>query len=134
MEYNPYNDHLLAIYEESFRNHWDLPALTEYGSDETMTYGDLARRIARLHLFFKTIGIRPGDKVALVGKNSSTWVVIFMGTITYGATIVPILQDFNPHDAQHIINHSEASLLFVSQSLWETYEFDELPELRAVIS
>ncbi len=129
-----YDDHILKIYQNSFRNNWDLPALTDYGSQEVMTYADFARRIARLHLFYRQMGLKPGDHVALLGKNSASWVVMFIGTITYGATIVPILADFNPHDAQHIVNHSDARVLFVNSSIWETLEFEEMPELKAAVS
>lgn len=129
-----YDDHILKIYQNSFRNNWDLPALTDYGSQEVMTYADFARRIGRLHLFYRQIGLKPGDHVALLGKNSASWVVMFIGTITYGATIVPILADFNPHDAQHIVNHSDARVLFVNSSIWETLDFEEMPELQAVVS
>lgn len=129
-----YDDHILKIYQNSFRNNWDLPALTDYGSQEVMTYADFARRIARLHLFYRQIGLKQGDHVALLGKNSASWVVMFIGTITYGATIVPILADFNPHDAQHIVNHSDARVLFVNSSIWETLDFEEMPELQAVVS
>ena len=129
-----YPENILETYQESFRESWDLPALTDFGSEEVLTYADLSRRIARVHLFYKQMGIAPGDKVALLGKNSATWVMFFMATITYGATIVPILSDFNSHDSQHIVNHSEATLLIVSQSVWETYDFDEMPQLRAVLS
>lgn len=129
-----YDDHILKIYQNSFRNNWDLPALTDYGSQEVMTYADFARRIARLHLFYRQMGLKPGDHVALLGKNSVSWVVMFIGTITYGATIVPILADFNPHDAQHIVNHSDARVLFVNSPIWETLEFEEMPELKAAVS
>lgn len=129
-----YDDHILKIYQNSFRNNWDLPALTDYGSQEVMTYADFARRIARLHLFYRQIGLKPGDHVALLGKYSASWVVMFIGTITYGATIVPILADFNPHDAQHIVNHSDARVLFVNSSIWETLDFEEMPELKAAVS
>lgn len=129
-----YDDHILKIYQNSFRNNWDLPALTDYGSQEVMTYADFARRIARLHLFYRQIGLKPGDHVALLGKNSASWVVMFIGTITYGATIVPILADFNPHDAQHIVNHSDARVLFVNSFIWETLDFEEMPELKAAVS
>lgn len=129
-----YDDHILKIYQNSFRNNWDLPALTDYGSQEVMTYADFARRIARLHLFYRQIGLKPGDHVAILGKNSASWVVMFIGTITYGATIVPILADFNPHDAQHIVNHSDARVLFVNSPIWETLDFEEMPELQAVVS
>ena len=70
MEEKYYHDHLLKVYQESFRNNWDLPALTEYGADEVLSYGEMARRIARFHLFFKQIGLKHGDKVALLGKYS----------------------------------------------------------------
>lgn len=129
-----YPEDLLTVYQNSFRNYWALPALTEYGSQEILTYGEFARRIARIHIFYQQMGLRRGDKVALLGRNSATWVTFFMATITYGATIVPILSDFNANDSQHIINHSEATLLIVANSIWETLDFEQLPMVRAVLS
>lgn len=129
-----YQQDILKIYERSFRENWSLPALTEYGSDEVLSYGEMARRIARIHLLYKQMGVKPGDKVALLGKNSATWVICFMATITYGATIVPILADFNARDAQHIINHSDASVLFVGNALWDACDFEQMPRLKTVIS
>lgn len=134
MDCNYYQENLLAVYQQSFRHNWSLPALAEYGSNEVLNYGEFARRIARIHMFYSQIGVRPGDKVAVMGKNSVTWVIVYMATITYGATIVPILADFNPNDAMHIVNHSGSKVLFLSQSIWETFDFDELPGLMAVIS
>lgn len=110
-----------------------MPALTDYGG-KTMTYGNLAKRIARLHLFYELAGIKPGDKIALMGRNSVNWVVIFMGTLTYGAVIVPILNEFNPVDAQNIINHSDANTLFVNEGIWEKMNHDEMPEINCVVS
>ncbi len=132
-DYSEYSD-LLTIYRQSWIDNFSLPALTDYGSGKTLTYGEMARRIARLHLFYKHLGIRPGDKIALLGKNTTNWVIDFMGTITYGAVIVPILHDFNHVDAQHIINHSDAMVLFVSDSIWESLDFEEMPGLRCVVS
>lgn len=129
-----YPEDLLTVYQNSFRNYWALPALTEYGSQEILTYGEFARRIARIHIFYQQMGLRRGDKVALLGRNSATWVTFFMATITYGATIVPILSDFNANDSQHIINHSEATLLIVANSIWETLDYEQLPMVRAVLS
>ena len=132
-DYSEYSN-LLTIYKQSWIDNFSLPALTDYGSGKTLSYGEMARRIARLHLFYRQLGIRPGDKIALLGKNTTNWVIDFMGTITYGAVIVPILHDFNPADAQHIINHSDALVLFVSDSIWENLNFDEMPALRCVVS
>ncbi len=129
----PFND-LLAIYQTSFADNFSLPALTDYATGKTSTYGDVARRIARLHLFFELTGVRPGDKVALLGRNTPNWVITFMATITYGAVIVPVLNDFSGADAQNIINHSDAVMLFAADSLFAALDFDAMPQIRAVIS
>jgi long-chain acyl-CoA synthetase len=129
----PFND-LLKLYETSFIDNYTLPALTDYQTGKTLTYGQFAEAIAKLHIFYQIAGVRPGDKIALLGKNTPTWVIIFIGTITYGATIVPILQDFNPKDATHIINHSNAVILFINNSIMANLNFDELTDLRCAIS
>lgn len=126
---------LAEIYAESFKNNWSLPALTDYGvKNSTITYGDLARRIARLHILFRHTGIKQGDKIAVMGRNQVTWVTVFIATVTYGAVIVPVLAEFSPTDATHIINHSEARLLFIGDNLFENFEFEKLPMVMAAIS
>ena len=125
---------LNEIYASSFRDNWTLPAITDYGTGKTYLYSDLSYEIAKIHMTYELAGITPGDKVALIGKNSPGWIMVFIATITYGATIVPILQEFNPTDAQHIVNHSGSVMLFVENNIWETFEFEKMPRLRGVIS
>lgn len=130
-----YEEDLLDIYARSFRENWDLPALSTYGSqDPVLTYGDFAEKVARIHLYYEYAGIKPGSKVALLGKNTVSWVTVYMATVTYGAVIVPILADFNVADAQHIINHSGAELLLVQEDKWEQMDFTELKYVNAAIS
>lgn len=124
----------IKIYERSFIENWELPALTDYPTGKTITYGELAEVIAQTHLFFESIGLKPGNKIALCGKDSVDWVKIYMATITYGAVIVPILPEFNPVDITHIINHSEAQLLFISDHIWEHIEPEKLLNVKAAIS
>ncbi|MCH5230690.1 MAG: AMP-binding protein [Muribaculaceae bacterium] len=123
----------IKLYENSFKDNWELPALSNYGGPR-QTYGEMAEEIAKIHMLFESLGVKQGDKIALCGKDSATWVKIFMGTITYGAIIVPILSDFNPVDVTHIVNHSEACLLFVSDHIWEHIEPDKLLNVKGVIS
>ena len=125
---------LLNIYATSFRNNWDLPALSDYMTPTTFTYGEMAEKIAQTHLLFELYGVKPGDKVALLGKNAAKWVVAYMATLTYGTVVVPILPDFNPQDAQHIINHSDSVLLFANDNLFENLDFDKMPEIKMAIS
>lgn len=124
----------IKIYETSFIENWDLPALSNYVSGKTMTYGDMARSIAMIHLFYKSIGLRKGAKIALCGKDSPEWVLIYMATVTYGAVIVPILAEFNPVDITHIVNHSEADLLYVNNSIWDSIEADRLLNVKGALS
>lgn len=127
-------ERLLEIYAQSFKDNWELPALTNYITKKTITYGEFAKSIARYHILFKECGINQGDKIALLGKNTPEWIQIFFATITYGAVIVPVLNEFNPQDAQHIVNHSDSVLLFTNQHIWESIEFENLPKVKAVFS
>ena len=127
-------ENLIRMYEESFRAHRELPALTDYFKGETFSYYEMAKEIAKLHLFFKKAEIRRGDKIALVGRNNPRWCITYLATITYGAVIVPILQDFAPADIVHIVNHSESHLLFVGDNYWDIIEEDEIARIDAVLS
>ena len=116
----------IKIYEDSFRNNWQLPALTDYKVDSTYTYGELAREIARLHILFSELNIEKGDKIALISKNHSSWPILFMATITYGAVIVPILHEFNSESMEHIVDHSDSKLLFVNDPIWEKIDKENI--------
>lgn len=124
----------VKYFERSFQEHWELPAVTDYGTDVTLTYGQLAINIEKLHILFKECGIKKNDKIAVMGRNNSNWVTVYLATITYGAIIVPILQDFRANDAIHIINHSGSKLLFISDINWEGIELDQIPRVLASIS
>ena len=125
---------LIKIFEQSFRDNSNLPALSDYFKKETLTYFDVAQDVAKLHLMFKEAGIERGDKIALIGRNNTRWCVSYLATITYGAVIVPILQDFNPNDVVNIINHSESKLLFLGDNFWDDLEGDQIPTIKAVFS
>ena len=127
-------ENFIKLYEHSFRENWDLPCYTNYGENESYTYGEVAQEIARLHLIFKYCQLRRGDKIAVIGKNNARWCIAYMATITYGGIVVPILQDFNPNDVHHIVNHSESTFLFTSDAIWEHLEEERLTGLRGVFS
>lgn len=117
---------LIQLYEDSFKKNWDMPALTDYKGGTSYTYGELAEKIAELHLLFTELQIQKGDTISLIGRNHSSWSLVFMATITYGAVIVPILHEFNPESIEHIIAHSDSKLVFVSESLWSTLDSEQI--------
>ena len=125
---------LIKIYEQSFRNNREMAALTDYFKGETFSYYEVAKEVAKLHLLFREAGIEKGDKIALIGRNNTRWCISYIATITYGAVIVPILQDFNPNDVINIVNHSESRLLFMGDNFWDDIEGDQIPDIEAVFS
>ena len=127
------HDSLNSYFQAAVREYWDLPSLTDFGGS-TMTYKDVARKIAKLHLLFENVGIKPGDKVALCAKNSSMWCVSFIGALTYGAVIVPILSDFKPDNVQHLINHSDAKLVIIDENVWDELNPEGMPSLLGALS
>lgn len=127
-------ENFIKIYEDSFKKNWELPALTDYSKNTTFTFADVAREIARIHILFEECQVRRGDKIALIGKDSSRWCITYMAAVTYGAIIVPILQDFHSNDIHHIINHSESTFLFVSDRIWDSLEEEKIETVRGVFS
>ena len=124
----------IKLYEESFAHNFDLPALSDYTSDVSYTYGEMARQIARLHLLYEAAGVKKGDKIAVFGKNSSNWCVGFMSVITYGAVSVPVLADFKPADAHTIISHSDAVMLLVDSQTMNGLSEEKMKNLKSILS
>lgn len=122
----------IAFVEKSIKENWDLDALTDYKS-ATLQYKDVARKIEKLHILLAESGIKPGDKVAVCGRNSSHWGVAFLAILTYGAVAVPILHEFKADNIHNIVNHSEARLLFVGDMVWEALNEAEMPLLEGII-
>ncbi|MDR1764367.1 MAG: AMP-binding protein [Dysgonamonadaceae bacterium] len=129
-----YTDNFVKTYEESFRRNFELPALSDYGTDISFTYKELAVEIEKLHILFEEYSVGEGEKIALIGKNSSYWGVIYLATMTYGAVVVPILQDFPPDDVHHIIEHSGATLFFVSEAIMKNLDRKKMPGLRELFT
>ena len=122
----------IAFIEDSIKKNWDSDALTDY-KGATLQYNDVARKIEKIHIVFEQVGIKPGDKIAVCGRNSSHWGVTFLATLTYGAVIVPILHEFKADNVHNIVNHSEARLLFVGDMVWENLNEEEMPNLEGII-
>jgi long-chain acyl-CoA synthetase len=123
----------VEMLEGSLRTNWDLPALSDY-KEEAIHYGRLADRILWLHSFYGACGIKRGDKIALLGRNSANWGVVYLATVSYGAVIVPILPDFHTSDCHHIINHADNRLLFVADAIYEKLDEGQMPLLEGIIS
>ncbi|MBR2359006.1 MAG: AMP-binding protein [Bacteroidaceae bacterium] len=119
-------------FEASFKENWDRPAISNYHG-ATYHFRDLARKIAKLHIIFEESGLEKGDKVAICSRNQANWVVAFLSAMTYGAVPVPLMHEFKPSNIHHLVNHSEAKVLFVDDVIWEHIIESEMPALQAII-
>ena len=127
-------DNLIRMYETSFREYRELPALTDYFKNETFSYYEVAKEVAKLHMLFSKTGLKKGERIALVGRNNPRWVITYIASLTYGAVIVPLLQDFNDNDINHIISHCEAKLVFAGDIHWDMIDENQLKNVKAVFS
>jgi long-chain acyl-CoA synthetase len=123
----------LDLIEQSVRNHWEMPAMTDY-QGKTFYYKDFAREIDRLHEYFKEAGIQRGDKISICGKNSARWAISFFATLTYGAVAVSILHEFDRNSIQFIVNHSDSKMLFADENIWSEIDPRSIPMVGAIFS
>ena len=120
------------LYQEAFKKNWDRPAISNY-QGVTLHYRDVARRIAKMHIMFEECGLEKGDKVAICSRNQANWAVAFLSAMTYGAVPVPLLHEFKSSNIHHLVNHSEAKILFVDDVIWEGLTETEMPDVHAII-
>jgi|PersoiStandDraft_1058852.scaffolds.fasta_scaffold01263_4 long-chain acyl-CoA synthetase len=126
-------ENLVGLIGESVRRNWTRPALADW-EGRALSYGQAADEIMRLHEVFRICHVGPGDKIALLGRNSASWAVVWLASVTYGAVVVPILPDFRPDDVHHIVNHSDAVLFFVADALLAPLDAKKLRDVAAVFS
>ena len=127
------HDKLIGLYSASFRENWSKSAFSDFQGSST-TYGEAAQIIHQIHCYFSESGIRKGDKVAVLGRNSSNWAIAFLAVSGYGGVAVPILPDFNPDDIVHILDHSESLFLFAADNLFDKLDTRKMKGIKGVVS
>ncbi len=126
-------ENLVEMFENSIKTNWEKMAFSDF-KEKTMTFAEVGDRVAYLHQLFKKIGVKKQDKIALLGRNSSHWCVVYIAAVTYGAVIVPILPDFHKDDKHHIINHSDSILLFCAKKIYEELDTSLLKDIKGLLA
>lgn len=117
----------------SFNKYWNNTAYSDYPG-ENLTFGEVAEKVVQLHILFQELGINPGDRIAICGKNCTNWAVAFLAITTYGTVAVPLLHEYTPSTISYILDHSESRLLFVSDKIGRSLEPLELTSTEAIVS
>jgi len=105
-----------AMLQASFRDFADNQSLI-FAGEENRTYKQLEIEVKKAALQLQSIGVKKGDKVAILSLNMPQWGVAFFATCVIGAVVVPILPDFHPNEIKNIIQHADVSVIYVSESL-----------------
>lgn len=125
----PYGERSLNyIIENAIKKNWERLAFADIGGNN-YKFSETAELIEKLHILFEAADVKPGDKVALCGKNSSAWAMTFIACLTYGAVAVPILHEFKPDSVHNLVNHSDAKLLFADKAILDKLDQEKLPNL-----
>lgn len=124
-------ENLVNYFQTAIKENYDVSALSDYNG-KTYSYGEIAENIQKLHIIFEKTNIKKGDKIALIGKNSANWGIVYLAVVTYGAVIVPILPDFIPKDIHYIVNHSESKVLFAASNIFSKLDMKKMSELQYV--
>lgn len=125
--------HYLEYLQNTIVNKWDSLAMKDLDGNTSYTYGEIANEIARLHLTFRELGIKEGDKIALCGRNCANWGLTFLAIETYKAIAVSILPDFTAEGVHALVNHSEAKLLYIGPNVLRKVDVKEMPNLTAMV-
>jgi len=102
----------------SFTSFSELPALG-FVDQKPLSYDDLRLLVERQSFRFAKLGIKPGDKIAIVGTSSPNWVIAYFSILCYGAVAVPVLPDFTAQEIENVLIHSESRMVFVSSKLFK---------------
>ena len=117
--------HFLSYVDESIKANWTRPALSNYGAN-TLTYGDVASEIEKMHILFEKCGITKGEKIALCAKNCAEWCVAYFAIVSYDAVCVPLLPDFLPKNIVDLTRLSDSRLLMVDKNIMGNLERDKV--------
>ncbi|MBP1663637.1 MAG: AMP-dependent synthetase and ligase [Bacteroidetes bacterium] len=123
---------LQRIINKSVQKYAGLPAVS-FVDGTPMSYSKLGLKINETASLLSSLGLRKGDKVALLGHNMPNWVIAYFSVVSQGMVIVPILPDFSESEIRNVIEHSESKVLFVSDRLTSRIENMEIPGLKARI-
>ncbi|WP_119460310.1 AMP-dependent synthetase/ligase [Rhodospirillaceae bacterium SYSU D60014] len=107
------------------------------GVFQPITYGEAAQQVKLFARGLRDLGIRPGDRVALISENRPEWLVADMAIMTAGAITVPTFTTNTTADHQYILAHSGARAAIVStRTIAKTLlpAAIEAPELEFVVS
>jgi long-chain acyl-CoA synthetase len=120
--------------------HPDRPALVIADTGEVLTYGELDQASNRMAHLFRSFGLKPGDRIAILLKNSLDFPIAYWGAQRCGLLAAMLSTHLKPEEAAYIIADSGAKVLITSAEIGDTAEVlaarhaELVPNVEAVFS
>lgn len=112
------------LLQRSVNDYADQPALS-FVDGAPLSFSDVDFLTRRLGVGLASLGVKPGDHVAILAENMPNWGAAYLTISRIGAVIVPILPDFTSAEVVNILKHAEVQTVFVSEK-----QFPKLAELQ----
>ncbi|HAM55367.1 MAG TPA: AMP-dependent synthetase, partial [Candidatus Rokubacteria bacterium] len=97
------------LLDEMALRHPDGEAVV-FGGDR-LTYGEYRARVRALARGLHRLGVRRGDKVALLMGNRTEWLLVNFAVTLLGATLVPVSTWSAARELEYVLAHAEATTL-----------------------
>lgn len=130
-----------ALFRERLKRSPDKIAYQQYNFAnkrwESSSWNEIATEVARWQAALEKENLQPGERVALMLKNSRDWVVFDQAALGMGLVTVPLYVDDRPDNVAYIINNSNVKVLLVQDTQQWKCLLDlktELPDLQRIIS
>lgn len=116
----------------SCRKYRDLPAIG-MALEEPLSYKALHERILALAAHLQALGVKPGDRIAILGENSHHWGITYLATVRLGASTVPIFPELPEADVHHILTEMRCEIIFLTHRQIEKI-YDLKHQLKHVVT
>ncbi len=105
---------LVDLFEDSFKNNASLPAFESFGVP--LTYKDLDLQSANFAQFLQFLGIKKGDRVAIMMPNVLQYPIAIAGILRCGAIVVNVNPLYTPRELEHQLKDSGANTIVILEN------------------
>ncbi len=104
----------------------ERPCFTDFegegGSKNTLLYSQVEQKVKALASWFTENRIQKGDRIAVSGKNSPQWGLVFLASLAAGATICPIDYALHEEEIKNLLNTAKPKFFFVDEEKFPTFD------------
>lgn len=128
---NPMHNSIPDMLRSNAAKFSSRPALKyrKQGVFVTLTYAAYYERVLMVARGLGKMGVKQGDRIAILSENRAGWVIADMGILCCGAVTVPVYPTNTPEQIAYMINHSGARIIFVSGK----FQYTKLLKVREAI-